>query len=70
MSIALADPAISISNTILSYFNPSKSPFYGVIAFGTTALILSCREIKSTLWWAVAVPIWLVLAVESDDPSG
>jgi hypothetical protein len=63
MSIALAGPAISISNTILSYFNPSKSPFYGVIAFGTTSLIMSCQEIESSLWWAVAIPIWLVLAI-------
>lgn len=58
---AFIGPSVSISNTIMSYFNPSKSPFYGVIAFGTVALILSCTEIENPLWWPIAIPIWIVL---------
>ncbi len=63
MSMAIAGPAASIANTIFSYFSPSKSPFYAVIAFGTVALLLSCEKIDSALWLPVAIPIWLVLAV-------
>lgn len=63
MSMAFVGPAASITNTIFSYFSPSKSPFYAVIVFGTVALILSCENIDSTLWWSVALPVWLVLAV-------
>lgn len=33
--------AVSFASTVLSYFSPTKSPFYSVIAVGTTALILS-----------------------------
>ena len=63
MSMAIAGSAASIANTIFSYFSPSKSPFYGVIAFGTVALMLSCEKIASALWWPVAIPIWLVLVI-------
>lgn len=61
MSIALAGPAVSIASTVFSYFSPSKSPFYGVIAFGTISIMLSCHRLDNFLWWAVSVPIWLVL---------
>jgi hypothetical protein len=61
--MAIAGPAASIANTIFSYFSPSKSPFYAVIAFGTVALLLASEQIESTLWWPVSIPIWLVLAV-------
>jgi hypothetical protein len=62
MSFAFAGPTVSVASTIFSYFSPSKSPFYGVIAFGTVALILSCERIEPALWWAIAVPVWAVLA--------
>jgi hypothetical protein len=63
MSMAFAGPTVSVATTIFSYFRPSKSPFYGVIAFGTAALILSCERIDGPLWWAVSTPIWCVLAL-------
>jgi hypothetical protein len=61
MSMALAGPATSFATTILSYFSPAKSPFYGVIAFGTAALVLSANKIDKMPWLAVAIPIYLVL---------
>ena len=61
MSMALAGPATSFATTILSYFSPAKSPFYGVIAFGTVALILSADKIDKMPWLAVAIPIYVVL---------
>ena len=63
MSVALAGPAASIANTIFSYFSPSKSPFYSIIAFGTVALIISCKNIEDSLWLPIAIPVWLVLAI-------
>lgn len=61
MSLALAGPATSFATTILSYFSPARSPFYGVIAFGTVALILSAEKIDKMPWLLVAVPIFGVL---------
>lgn len=61
MSLALAGPATSFASTIFSYFNPARSPFYGVIAFGTSALILSAERIERMPWLLVAVPVYLVL---------
>jgi hypothetical protein len=61
MSMALAGPATSFATTILSYFSPAKSPFYGVIAFGTAALVLSANRIDKMPWLAVALPIYVVL---------
>ncbi|WP_426343086.1 hypothetical protein ACN9MU_16560 [Pseudoduganella sp. R-32] len=63
MSLAFAGPAASFANTVFSYFSPSKSPFYGVIAFGTAGLMLSCEEIDKALWWPISIPILGVLAV-------
>lgn len=58
-------PALSFATTILSYFSPSKSPFYSVVAFGTIALILSCAEIAQVRWPPVAIPVFLVLALSA-----
>lgn len=63
MSLALAGPATSFATTILSYFSPAKSPFYGVIAFGTVALILSAERIDKMPWLSVAIPIYVVLVL-------
>lgn len=63
MSFAWAGSATSFASTILSYFSPSKSPFYSVIAFGTISLILSCTQIAPNLWLWVAIPIFSVLAL-------
>lgn len=59
----LVGPALSMSNSVFSYFSPSKSPFYGIVAFGTAALMLSCQEIDDPQWRAIAIPVWLVLAL-------
>lgn len=59
--MAFAGPATSFATTILSYFSPAKSPFYGIIAFGTIALILSANRIDKMPWLSVAVPIYCVL---------
>jgi len=63
MSLALAGSATSFAATIMSYFSPTKSPFYSVIAFGTVALLLSCEKIEKVGWLWVSVPIFLVLAL-------
>jgi hypothetical protein len=63
MSFAFAGSVTSFTTTILSYFSPSKSPFYSVIAFGTISLILSCTQIAQNLWLWVAIPIFSVLAL-------
>lgn len=63
MSFAWTGSAASFATTILSYFSPSKSPFYSVIAFGTISLILSCTQITKNLWLWVALPIFAVLAL-------
>lgn len=61
MSLALAGPATSFATTILSYFSPARSPFYGVIAFGTVALILAAEKIDRMPWLSVALPTYIVL---------
>ncbi|ACT50719.1 hypothetical protein [Methylovorus glucosotrophus] len=63
MCLTTVGPAASVANTVFSHFNPSKSPFYGVVAFGTVALILSCEGINSQFWWAISLPVWGVLAL-------
>lgn len=60
---AMLGSAVPIGNAILAHFNPAKSPFYGVIAFGTAALLLTCQGIAPAHWQAVSVPIWCVLAI-------
>ena len=65
MSFAFTSSATSFASTILSYFSPSKSPFYSVIAFGTIALNLSCEKIEKIAWLWVASPIFIVLALSS-----
>ena len=59
----LVGPVMSMSNSVFSYFSPSKSPFYGIVAFGTGSLMLSCQEIEDPQWRAIAIPVWLVLAL-------
>lgn len=61
--MSIVGSSVSIASTIFSYFSPSKSPFYGVIAFGAMALILSCQEISPDHWWWVAAPIYVVLII-------
>lgn len=63
MGFAFAGSATSFATTVLSYFSPSKSPFYGVIAFGTVAILLSCEKIEKSSWLWVAIPIYLVLLI-------
>ena len=65
MSLALAGSATSFATTVLSYFSPSKSPFYSVVAFGTIALVLSCEKIDKVDFLAVFTPIFLVLALSA-----
>ena len=63
--VGLAGSATSFATTIMSYFSPSKSPFYSVIAFGTVALLLSCEKIEAISWLFVSVPIVAVLALSA-----
>lgn len=51
----------SIGTTIFKYFNPTRSPFYPIVAFGTSALVLSCTGIADPLWYFVSVPISLAI---------
>lgn len=63
MSFAFAGSATSFATTILSYFSPSKSPFYSVIAFGTISIILSCTQIRTDYWYWISIPIFAVLTL-------
>lgn len=58
---SLAGSSVSIASTIFSHFNPSKSPFYGVVTFGAISLILSCEGIEHVPWRQIAIPIYIVL---------
>jgi uncharacterized membrane protein YjfL (UPF0719 family) len=51
--------ATSFAQTILSYFSPTKSPYYSVIAFGVTASIFSADI--TTNWLIIYIPITLLL---------
>jgi heme/copper-type cytochrome/quinol oxidase subunit 4 len=63
MSFAFAGSATSFATTVLSYFSPSKSPFYGVIAFATVSSLLACDELETIPWLWVAIPTYAVLAI-------
>ena len=65
MSSVFAGPAVSFVNTVLTYFSPAKSPFYSIIAFGTVALVLTCRGIEESLWLWVAIPVFMVLILST-----
>ena len=54
--------AAAIATTVFSYFSPTKSPFYTVIAFGAVALILSI-EINADYSLLIFIPICVVLLV-------
>lgn len=56
MSVAAA---MSFAQTVLSYFSPTKSPYYSVIAFGTSALILSAPINQN--WGIIYFPIAILL---------
>lgn len=58
-----AGTGMSIMTTIIGYFHPSKSPFYGIIAIGTIALALSCNSLDKVSWYFVSIPIYLVLFI-------
>lgn len=51
--------AVKLATTIFSYFSPTKSPFYSVIVFGTTSLILT-KEIEDN-WVIIFSPIAILL---------
>lgn len=52
--------ATSFAQTVFSYFSPTKSPYYSVIAFATTSLVISAPI--SYNWFIVYFPIVLLLA--------
>jgi UDP-N-acetylmuramyl pentapeptide phosphotransferase/UDP-N-acetylglucosamine-1-phosphate transferase len=54
---------VSIVSTIFSYFSPAKSPFYAVIAFGTTSLVFTCHKLSQDAWWFIYIPLTLVLGI-------
>ncbi|WDG77371.1 hypothetical protein PUP68_21385 [Pseudomonas chlororaphis] len=54
---------VSIVSTIFSYFSPAKSPFYAVIAFGTTSLVFACYRLSPFGWWLIYIPLVLVLCI-------
>lgn len=49
--------------TVLRYFNPTRSPFYPIVAFGSTAVVLSCSGIEHRLWYFVVIPIFLAVTI-------
>lgn len=72
--MSVVGSSVSIASTIFTYFSPSKSPFYAVIAFGAAALVLSCQKIGHEYWWWIAIPIYVVLILafvlsRSDRPT-
>lgn len=54
---------VSIVSTIFSYFSPAKSPFYAVIAFGTTSLVFACYKLSPFGWWLIYIPLAFVLCI-------
>ncbi len=52
-----------VGTTVLKYFNPARSPFYPIVAFGGVALVMSCGGIANTYWYFVAIPIYLCIAI-------
>ncbi len=55
--------AASLATTIFTYFSPTKSPYYAVIAFGTGALVMT-REVDHN--WAITfLPVAAVLAAST-----
>lgn len=51
--------ATSFAQTVLAYFSPTKSPYYSVIAFATTALAMSAPI--SMNWEIIFFPIVMLL---------
>lgn len=54
----------SIATTVFSYFSPTKSPYYAVIAFGTGALVMT-RKVPDVNWAITFWPVVLVLAAST-----
>lgn len=52
--------ATTFAQTVLTYFSPTKSPYYSVIAFATTALVMSASIASN--WFIVYLPIVILLA--------
>lgn len=51
--------AMTFASTVFSYFSPTKSPFYSVIAFGTVAIVLTEPIQKN--WWLTVLPLAVLL---------
>lgn len=61
MMNALAGPVTSIATSIIANFSPAKSPFYGVVTFGTVALCLAAAGFDRKPWLALAIPVYAVI---------
>ena len=61
--MSLLPAATSLATTIFSYFSPTKSPYYSVIAFSAVALTLSV-DVRENYWLIVA-PMFLVMAIST-----
>jgi hypothetical protein len=55
---------LSFAETVLRYFNPSRSPYYAVVVASVVTLDFSCSGIEdATRWHAVIIPAALVLVL-------
>jgi hypothetical protein len=52
----------SYADTVLRYFNPSRSPYYAIIAVGVVSLELADTDLKGTRWAIVATILLTVIA--------
>ena len=58
-----ATAAFTYAQTVLRYFNPSRSPFYAIIAIGTISLDYAYDGLEGTRWHIVAGIIMAVLGI-------
>jgi hypothetical protein len=63
MALSLAGPAVSFTNAVLSYFSPSKSPFYSIVAFGCAAGLLTGSQVSDQYWLFLVIPIVAAIGV-------
>ncbi len=55
--------SVSFATTVLTYFSPSKSPFYGVICVSIIALCIAPTDLPQLRWYLIAGPTSLILVI-------
>lgn len=61
--MAAIGAGLPIVTTIFSYFSPSRSPYYAVIASAALSLMLSTKLVQQAQWLQVAVPVYGILLI-------